>query len=88
MRGYLEAARAGGSLAAGDEVPDRAGCFIAPTIVRDISDGNRLVDEEPFGSILPVIKYRELDDAVRRVNAPPRGWGDRCGPPMSMRPGL
>ena len=27
-----------------------------------------LVDEEPFGPVLPVIKYHDVDDAIRRAN--------------------
>lgn len=44
------------------------GYFYKPTIVSDISDGVRLVDEEQFGPALPVIAYKDVDDAVRRAN--------------------
>jgi acyl-CoA reductase-like NAD-dependent aldehyde dehydrogenase len=52
-----------------------AGYFIQPTIVRDIADGTRLVDEEQFGPVLPVIKYSDPEDAVARANASPYGLG-------------
>ena len=45
------------------------GYFYEPTIVADISDGTRLVDEEQFGPALPVIPYRTVEDAVERANA-------------------
>jgi len=45
------------------------GYFYAPTIVGGISDGVRLVDEEQFGPALPVIAYKDVDDAVRRANS-------------------
>jgi acyl-CoA reductase-like NAD-dependent aldehyde dehydrogenase len=45
------------------------GYFYAPTIVGDISDGVRLVDEEQFGPALPIIPYKDVDDVVRRANA-------------------
>jgi acyl-CoA reductase-like NAD-dependent aldehyde dehydrogenase len=45
------------------------GYFYAPTIVSNISDGVRLVDEEQFGPALPIIAYKDVDDAVRRANA-------------------
>jgi acyl-CoA reductase-like NAD-dependent aldehyde dehydrogenase len=60
---------------AGGEVLDRPGYFIAPTIVADIKEGTRLVDEEPFGPILPVIRYTDVDDAVRRANDTRYGLG-------------
>jgi len=43
--------------------------------VRDIEDGARLVDEEQFGPVLPVIKYSDPEDALARANASPYGLG-------------
>ena len=54
---------AGGDRIAGD------GYFFQPTVVSEISDGVRLVDEEQFGPALPIIPYKDVDDAVRRANA-------------------
>ncbi len=45
------------------------GYFFRPTILSDITDGTRIVDEEQFGPALPVIAYRDVDDAVDRANA-------------------
>ena len=72
---FLENARANGNIIAGGQVEDRPGYFIRPTIVRDISDGTMLVDEEQFGPILPVIKFSDADDAMERANASPWGLG-------------
>jgi len=55
-------------VAAGGAALDRPGYFFAPTILTGLSDGVRVVDEEQFGPVLPVIGYRDLDDAVRRAN--------------------
>ena len=52
----------------GARIGDR-GYFYAPTIIGDVSDGTRIVDEEQFGPALPVIPYTDLDDAVERANA-------------------
>jgi coniferyl-aldehyde dehydrogenase len=43
-----------------------------PTLVIDPPAGLGLMDEEIFGPILPIISYRELDDAIRYVNDRPR----------------
>jgi acyl-CoA reductase-like NAD-dependent aldehyde dehydrogenase len=75
VKGFLENARANGNIIAGGQVEDRPGYFIRPTIVRDISDGTMLVDEEQFGPILPVIKFSDADDAMERANASPWGLG-------------
>ncbi len=75
VKGFLEDARKSGNVIAGGDALDRPGYFIAPTIVRDISEGSRLVDEEQFGPVLPVIKYSDPADAVRRANATNYGLG-------------
>lgn len=75
VKGFLEDARANGTIIAGGVVEDRPGYFIRPTIVRDVSDGSRIVDEEQFGPILPVIKFSDVDDAIARANASPWGLG-------------
>jgi len=59
----------GARAVAGGRAMDRAGYFFEPTILADVSDGVRIVDEEQFGPALPVIAYRDLDDAVERANA-------------------
>ncbi|MBR1256362.1 aldehyde dehydrogenase family protein [Bradyrhizobium sp. AUGA SZCCT0240] len=64
-----------GKAISGGESPEKAGYFIRPTIVRDIQDGSRLVDEEQFGPVLPVIRYTEPEDALSRANASPYGLG-------------
>jgi len=64
-----------GRVIAGGDAVSGAGYFIQPTIVRDITDGTRLVDEEQFGPVLPIIKYSDPEDAVARANASPYGLG-------------
>lgn len=75
VREILEDAKLHGNIIAGGVVPDQVGYFIRPTIVRDITDGNRLVDEEQFGPILPVIKFADAEDALLRANNTPYGLG-------------
>lgn len=75
VKGFLDDAKANGNVIAGGEVMDRPGYFIRPTIVRDVTDGAKIVDEEQFGPILPVIKYKNVDDVIARANASPYGLG-------------
>lgn len=75
VKGFLEDARASGTIIAGGVVEDRPGYFIRPTIVRDVTDGSRIVDEEQFGPILPIIKFSDVNDALERANASPWGLG-------------
>jgi acyl-CoA reductase-like NAD-dependent aldehyde dehydrogenase len=60
---------------AGGHVMDRPGYFIEPTIVAGIGEGTRLVDEEPFGPVLPVLRFSDIDDAVTRANDSRFGLG-------------
>jgi acyl-CoA reductase-like NAD-dependent aldehyde dehydrogenase len=64
-----DAKRRGARILTGGAPMDGPGYFYPLTLVADISDGTRLVDEEQFGPVLPIIRYSEIDDAVRRANA-------------------
>jgi acyl-CoA reductase-like NAD-dependent aldehyde dehydrogenase len=75
VKEFLEDARTNGRIIAGGNALDRDGYFIAPTIVRDIADNTRLVREEQFGPVLPVLKYTDLDDAIARANSSEYGLG-------------
>lgn len=75
VKGFLEDAHKDGKVIAGGKAMDRSGYFIEPTIVRDIADESRLVQEEQFGPVLPIVKYSETDDAIRRANATDYGLG-------------
>ncbi|MEJ0094965.1 MAG: aldehyde dehydrogenase family protein [Methylocella sp.] len=75
IKGFLEDAKQNGTIVAGGEALDRKGYFIQPTIVRDISDDARLVREEQFGPVLPVLRYSEINDAIARANDTDYGLG-------------
>ena len=45
---------------------------LAPRIVTGARDDSRLMQEEIFGPLLPVVPYKVLDDAIAYVNARPR----------------
>jgi acyl-CoA reductase-like NAD-dependent aldehyde dehydrogenase len=75
VQAFLQGARKNGTIVAGGNVVDRPGFFIPPTIVRDITEGSRLVDEEQFGPVLPVLKYASTDEVIKRANATTYGLG-------------
>jgi acyl-CoA reductase-like NAD-dependent aldehyde dehydrogenase len=75
VKGFLEDAKQDGVIVAGGNVLPRKGYFIEPTIVRDIGDDSRLVREEQFGPILPVLRYAEVGDAIARANDTEFGLG-------------
>ena len=73
---FLDDIRAnGGNIVAGGNVPDVPGFFIEPTIVTGVAEGSRIVDEEPFGPILPIMPFGDVDEAVERANSTEFGLG-------------
>lgn len=70
-----DAKRNGARVLCGGQATNGPGYFYPITIVADVSDGIRIVDEEQFGPILPVIRYKDLDDAIERANALDVGLG-------------
>jgi coniferyl-aldehyde dehydrogenase len=41
---------------------------LAPTVLLNVSDGMRVMNEEIFGPILPIVPYDKLEDALAYVN--------------------
>ena len=65
----VEDAKANGAkVLTGGEPVGGSNYFYPVTFITGISDGVRLVDEEQFGPVLPIITYTDLDDAIRRAN--------------------
>ncbi len=56
----------GGARATGDGLDD--GFFFQPTIFTDIKPGSRMATEEIFGPVLSVIRFTDLDEALRINN--------------------
>jgi acyl-CoA reductase-like NAD-dependent aldehyde dehydrogenase len=75
VKALIEDAKQEGNVIAGGEFPDKPGYFIRPTIVRDIKEGSRLVDEEQFGPVLPVMSFADESEAIARANSSPWGLG-------------
>ncbi len=53
-------------------VADAATRRLPPLALLDLSDSLRIMQEEIFGPLLPVLPYRDLDEAIRFVNSRPR----------------
>ncbi|MEQ8515257.1 MAG: aldehyde dehydrogenase family protein [Chromatocurvus sp.] len=70
-----EARKAGARFLSGGEAMPGPGYFYPVTIVTDVDESSRLVQEEPFGPILPVMKFRDVEDAIARANDNPSGLG-------------
>jgi succinate-semialdehyde dehydrogenase / glutarate-semialdehyde dehydrogenase len=51
------------------------GFFLEPAVVAEPDAGSRLMAEEVFGPVLPVLRYSDFDDAISRANDTPYGLG-------------
>ena len=52
-----------------------AGHFYSPTLVSEVSPGARLLTDEIFGPVLPVVSVPNLDTAIREANKSRYGLG-------------
>ena len=76
LAGYVEDAKTQGAtvenLAAHAEAPDPASRRMPPVVLTKVADGMRVMQEEIFGPLLPLVSYADIDEAIRYVNARPR----------------
>lgn len=61
--------------ALGGTITESKGFFITPTIIDNPPEKSRVVQEEPFGPIIPLIKWSDEDDVLARANATDSGLG-------------
>lgn len=73
--GLLDDSRAYGRILYGGVPGEGPGYFIPPTIVRDLPDDARLVREEQFGPLIPLLAYDDEAEAIRRANDSIHGLG-------------
>lgn len=66
---YIEAGKQEGAnlVCGGDRVGDR-GYFIQPTVFADVNDDMKIAQEEIFGPVMSIIKFKDMDDVIHRAN--------------------
>jgi len=67
--GYIESGqREGAKLACGGgRVGDR-GYFVEPTVFSDVQDNMKIAQEEIFGPVMSIIRFKSLDEVIDRAN--------------------
>jgi succinate-semialdehyde dehydrogenase/glutarate-semialdehyde dehydrogenase len=63
----------GATIVAGGKRHGNQGYFFEPTIVTEISDDSKLMTQEPFGPIAPIVPFKTFDEVVERANSLPYG---------------
>jgi aldehyde dehydrogenase (NAD+) len=66
---YIEYGREDGAdcITGGDRVGDK-GYFVEPTLFAGVTDDMRIARDEIFGPVMSVLKFKNVDDIVRRAN--------------------
>ncbi len=75
MEAFMEDVHAHGGevVLGGSRVKDSAGFFFPPTVVTGLPDHAKLMTEEPFGPIAPLVPFSDPEEAIRRANSLPYG---------------
>jgi succinate-semialdehyde dehydrogenase/glutarate-semialdehyde dehydrogenase len=63
-----EATAAGGRVLTGGVTPDRRGYFYSPTVLDNVPPGAKILDEEIFGPVAPIVRFSAEEDAVAWAN--------------------
>ena len=74
LAGFIDDAQTRGAtvLAGGAPMPG-SGNFFAPTVITDLPEDARLMTEEPFGPVAGIVRFKSLDEVLKRVNSLPFG---------------
>jgi len=59
----------GGKVATGGKRHGNQGFFFEPTVITDLPDDSKLMTEEPFGPIAPIVPFKTFDEVVERANS-------------------
>jgi aldehyde dehydrogenase (NAD+) len=72
LRSLLDDATKGGATTVFGGSYDASDRFIMPTLLENVSSDMRIMQEEIFGPIMPIITYREPEEAVELINRHPK----------------
>ena len=63
----------GGKIVTGGARHGNQGYFYEPTVITDVPDDSKIMTQEPFGPVAPVVTFKTLDEVVERANSLPYG---------------
>lgn len=63
-----EAVTQGASVLCGGKVEDHGGKWLRPTVLVDVTHDMKVMREETFGPVMPVMRYRDVEEAIRLAN--------------------
>src|SRR5476651_1747024 len=70
MESFVNDAKArGGKIQTGGSRHGNQGYFFEPTVITDIPDDSKIMTEEPFGPVAPIVTFKTFDEVVERANS-------------------
>src|SRR5476651_1457553 len=70
MESFVNDAKArGGKIQTGGSRHGNQGYFFEPTVITDIPDESKIMTEEPFGPVAPIVTFKTFDEVVERANS-------------------
>jgi len=63
----------GGKIVTGGKRHGNQGYFFEPTVITDVPDDSKIMTEEPFGPVAPIVRFKTFDEVVARANSLPFG---------------
>jgi acyl-CoA reductase-like NAD-dependent aldehyde dehydrogenase len=70
-----DARRAGARIVIGGNPTGKSGYFYPLTVIADATDDMKVVKEEQFGPVIPLVRYKTVDEAIARANSLEVGLG-------------
>ncbi len=68
-----EAIAGGAKVLTGGHIIESSGNFYEPTVVVDVDDSSKIMQDEIFGPVLPITKFDSVDEAIDKANNSPYG---------------
>ncbi|MGE0723676.1 MAG: NAD-dependent succinate-semialdehyde dehydrogenase, partial [Alphaproteobacteria bacterium] len=70
IEGFVrDAVDKGAKLKTGGSRKGNEGFFFEPTVLADVPDDARIMNEEPFGPVAPIVPFKSFDEVVERANS-------------------
>jgi succinate-semialdehyde dehydrogenase/glutarate-semialdehyde dehydrogenase len=64
-----DAKQRGGKVQTGGSRRGNQGYFYEPTVITDVPDDSKVMTQEPFGPLAPIVTFKTFDEVVERANS-------------------
>ena len=64
-----DAKNRGGKIVTGGKRRGNQGYFYEPTVITEVPDDSKIMTQEPFGPVAPIVTFKTFDEVVQRANS-------------------